>query len=110
MSPLENVKVGQTILIHNGGGWSLREVESKTKLHLTAGNRKFRLRDGRLVGGDTWCRVWIEIPTAKQIESLKAETLRRNAIQYLREYRWDTCMTSTLETIIKIATSAPKVK
>jgi hypothetical protein len=100
---LSGVKAGDSLLIRYGHySESIEAVDRLTATMVVCGNRKFRIRDGRLVGeSDSWSRSYASIPTNEDFDRVKGNRLhdKLRDIAGRRSLRWPI---ETLETVVKL--------
>lgn len=71
---LENVKVGDVVILHAGSyKATANKVRKVTATMIHVGNERYRKKDGVLVGAGPWNLRWITIPKEGEIEELKEQ-------------------------------------
>lgn len=77
MTSLEGVKVGDLLHIHEqyGNAGRIVKVDRITATQVVCGAQRFRLRDGWLVGGDSWSGRFARRATPELIEDVRRQRL-----------------------------------
>lgn len=103
MSSLENVKVGDKLLMTSQWNQSLLTVEKVQKNFVIANSYKFRKSDGSLVSSDSWTFANAKIATKKDLESFRKAVKRSKMIGQCRDIRFEKLSDTQLEQILEIA-------
>lgn len=102
MNSLENVKVGDILIVTLQWSKQLLTVEKVQKNFVIAGYYKFRKSDGYLVSSDSWTFASAKIATKEDLESLRKEVKRSKMIGQCRDIRFEELSDSQLEQILEI--------
>lgn len=99
MNELENVKVGDKLLVRNNVYWEdIEIVERVTKTLVITKRHRFRIKDGFSVSPNQWINVYAKPATPEDIE----RNIRRENIRFCKETDYDKLTDSQLERIINI--------
>lgn len=99
MNELENVKVGDKLLVRNNIYWEdIEIVERVTKTLVITKRHKFRIKDGFSVPKSTWINIYARPATPEDIK----RNIRKKNIQTCRDTNYDKLTDSQLERIINI--------
>lgn len=77
MATLENVKVGDKLLVTSRGNDEIKTVTKVTKTQVTCDTSKFRKTDGRLIGSDIWWSSYAKPATDEDIARVEREITYR---------------------------------
>ena len=105
MNELENVKVGDLMIVSGGSafGECLREVERVTKSQIVVNDkRRYRKKDGRLVGGVGWFCSYIRPATEKDIDFFNKVKQKNKLIAFIKEVAWCNLSLDSLQTICDV--------
>lgn len=102
MKTLENVKVGDSVILHGAQRSEVARVVRTTKTQVQVGGRKFRKSDGRVVGGDGWSSTRIEPYTEEKANEIARTQNRNNMRRYIVNYDWKYLSDEKLEQIYNI--------
>ena len=102
MNSLENVKVGDILIVTHQWSKQLLTVEKVQKNFVIAGYYKFRKSDGYLVSSDSWTFTSAKIATKEDLESFRKEVKRSKMIGQCRDIRFEELSDSQLEQILEI--------
>lgn len=98
MNELENVKVGDKLLVRNRCWEDIEIVEKVTKTLVITKRHRFRIRDGYSIPMGKWINTYAKPATLEDIE----RNIRRKNIQFCKETDYDNLTDSQLERIIDI--------
>lgn len=101
MNELENVKVGDKLLVRNRCWEDIEIVEKLTKTLVITKRHRFRIRDGFSIPTDKWINTYAKPATLEDIE----RNIRRKNIQTCKNIDYDKLTDSQLERIINIITN-----
>ena len=96
---LENVKVGDVVIIHKSHHREVGKVTKVTATMIHAGNCRYRKKDGNIVGFGPWDLHWITIPEEGEVEQLKRQKFIGNVVSRLNKL---TARDVTYEQAVKI--------
>lgn len=104
MNELENLKVGDLVVVRGSliVGEELRKIERVTKSQIVVDKRRYRKKDGRLVGGGDWCYGFIKPALEKDIERLNKVKQKNELLAYIRKVAWSNLSLESLETICDV--------
>lgn len=104
MNEFENMKVGDLMIVKGSYtcGDCLREVERVTKSQIVVDKRRYRKKDGRLVGGGVWCYGYIRPATEKDIERLNKVKQKNELIAFIKKVAWCNLSLDSLQTILDV--------
>lgn len=104
MDELENLKVGDFVVVSGSLiiGDELRRVERLTKTQIVVGNRRYRKKDGRLVGEGNWYYGFIKPATEKDIERINRIKRKDELLTFIRRVAWCNLSLESLETICDV--------
>lgn len=86
METLENIKVGDKVILSSRYNDEVIEVTRLTKTQIICGASKFNRRTGYRVGSDRWSVTKIKIATDEDIRRIEREHSRRKLISYITRY------------------------
>lgn len=95
---MENVKVGDKLLVRNRYWENIEIVEKVTKTLVITKRHRFRIRDGYSIPTDKWINTYAKPATPEDIE----RNIRRGNIQFCKDTDYDKLTDSQLERIINI--------
>lgn len=81
---LENVKVGDVVIIHKSHHREVGKVTKVTATLIHAGNCRYRKKDGNIVGFGPWDLHWITIPEEGEVEQIRQLEFRGRVVEKLR--------------------------
>lgn len=104
MNEFENLKVGDLVVVRGSliVGDELRRVERLTKTQIVVGNRRYRKKDGRLVGEGMWFYGFIKPATEKDIERINEAKQKDELLTFIRKVAWCNLPLESLETICDV--------
>lgn len=102
MKELENVKVGDRLLVRNSYGEGIETVERITKTLVFTRYRAYRIKDGYSKSSDKWNLIHADIATQEDINRIMEANTRRKNIKICRDMDYDKLTDSQLERIINI--------
>lgn len=109
MNSLENVKVGDKLIMTSRWNQSILTVEKVQKNFVIANSYKFRKSDGSLVSSDRWSLTTAKIATEKDLEAFKKVVLRNKMIGQCRDIIFEKLSDFQLEQILEIANNHVKL-
>lgn len=80
---LENVKVGDVVIIHRGHHRVVGKVRKVTATMIHVGNERYRKKDGNIVGFGPWDLHWITIPEEGEVEQIRQIEFRGRVVEKL---------------------------
>lgn len=86
MGTLEDVKVGDKVILSSRYNDEIIEVTRLTKTQIVCGASKFNRTTGRMVGCDGWSSSSIKIATEADIKRVEREKRRRKMIAHITRY------------------------
>lgn len=95
---LENLKIGDKVAVNSRYGYSIAEVINVTKTQIVTKHSKYRMKDGRLVGGTIWDCERIEEVTPEIKARVKYEFLVRE----IQKQRFEQFSLEKLERLYEI--------
>lgn len=96
---LENVKVGDVVIIHKSHHREVGKVTKVTATLIHAGNFRYRKKDGNIVGFGPWDLHWITIPKEGEIEEMKRQEFIMDVVSEMKKR---TARDVTYEQAVKI--------
>jgi len=99
MSELDNVKVGDLVVVNSRNGDAVLAVTAIHKLHILIGNRKFRKSCGSETSCDVWNMTSIHVPKEGEIERIRELRWRKKTIAVLEGTKWKLFSTDFLVSI-----------
>lgn len=86
MNEFENLKVGDLVVVRGSliVGEELRKIERVTNSQIVIGNRRYRKKDGRLVGEWKWHYGFIKPATEKDIERINEAKQKDELLAFIR--------------------------
>lgn len=97
---LENVKVGDVVILHAGPyKTTVNKVRKVTATMIHVGNERYRKKDGNLVNYGPWDLRWITIPKEGEVEDLKRQKFIEDVVSRLNKL---TARDVTYEQAVKI--------
>lgn len=97
---LENVKVGDVVIVHAGlYRMAVNKISKVTATMIHVGNERYRKEDGRLVGAGPWDLRFISLPKEGEIEELKRQKFIKDVVSILSKL---TARNVTYEQAVKI--------
>lgn len=103
MNSLENVKVGDKLLVRSRGRRSLQTVTRITATLVITNSDRFSKQTGKAHGYDSWSHTYAEPATAEDIESITREIRRKSLIFKCQGIDFESLSDSQLEQILEIA-------
>lgn len=89
MESLEDVKVGDNVILFDGWNKSIVTVTKVTKTQIHIGYGKYRKCDGRLVGAGAWDISRITLYTEEKENEINIEKKRRRMLAYFKSYKFN---------------------
>ena len=104
MNELENLKVGDLVVVRGSliVGEELRKIERVTNSQIAIGNRRYRKKDGRLVGEGNWHYGFIKPATEKDIERINERERKDELLAFIRKVAWCNLSLESLQTICDV--------
>ncbi len=102
MNELENVKVGDKLLVRNRYGEDIEIVKRVTKTLVITEHHRYRIKDGRGFPIDSWIFTHAHPASIENIERITKADIRRKNIQTCKNIDYDKLTDSQLERIISI--------
>lgn len=102
MKELENVKIGDKLLVRNRYGECIEIVMKVTKTLVVTKYHKFRIKDGYSIPTDKWINTYGKPATQEDINRIMEANTRRKNIKICRDMDYDKLTDSQLERIINI--------
>ena len=96
---LENVKVGDVVIIHKSHHREVGKVRKVTANMIHIGNERYRKKYGNLVGAGPWDLRWITIPKEGEIEAIKRQKFIMDVVSEMKKL---TARDVTYEQAVKI--------
>jgi hypothetical protein len=81
---LENVKVGDVVIIHKSHHRKVGKVTKVTATLIHTDNCRYRKKDGNIVGFGPWDLQWITIPEEGEVEQIRQIEFRCRVVEKLR--------------------------
>lgn len=103
MESLENVKVGDKLIVHSRHDRRIAEVERVTATLVITKHYRFRKKTGMVQGNDSWNSVWATLATPAEAERVGKAAMRRELIEKCNRIEFCKLSDSQLEEILKIA-------
>lgn len=100
---LENVKVGDKLIVHAQFFQEVEVVERTTATLVITKYHRFNKKSGKSLSSDTWNYVWASVGSDEEIEKIQQEAYRRNLISKCKSIEFNNLSHFQLEAIIKIA-------
>ncbi len=100
---LENVKVGDKLIVHTYFCESIEVVERTTATLIITKFHRFNKKSGQSLGSSKWNCVWASVGSDEEIEKIQQEAYRRNLISKCKSIESNNLSDFQLEAIIKIA-------
>ena len=83
---LENVKVGDVVILHvSPYRATVNKVGKVTATMIYVGNERYRKKDGNLVGAGPWDLRWITIPKEGEIEEMKRQEFIMDVVSEMKK-------------------------
>lgn len=99
---LENVKVGDKIVVHTQYYDDIAVIERTTNTLVITNHYRFIKKSGKAQGCSPWSYVWASVASDKEIEAIEKRARRRNLIIKCQSTKFDSLTDSQLEAILKI--------
>lgn len=97
---LENVKVGDVVIVHVGlYKTKVNKVRKVTETMIHVGQERYRKKDGNIVNYGPWDLRWITIPKEGEVEELKRQLFIMDVVSRLDKL---TARDVTYEQAVKI--------
>ena len=100
---LENVKVGDKLIVHSNSYEFLETVERITATLVITHTHRFRKSNGFLLGCDSWNIMRASVATPEKLEHFHKVTKRKNLIKDCENIKFNGLSTIQLEKILEIA-------
>lgn len=101
MKSLNDVKPGDILIERSTYSTNIVTVKRVTSTLIVVNNRRYRKKDGRVLGGDIWSCGKVEIPKEGQIESIQQAKYISNVTNKL--LKMSKSYNITYEQAVKIA-------
>ena len=104
MNEFENLKVGDLVVVRGNiiAGEELSKIERVTNSQIVISNRRYRKKDGRLVGEGNWHYGSIKPATEKDIERINERERKDELLAFIRKVAWCNLSLESLETICDV--------
>lgn len=102
MNELENLKVGDIVIVSGVFADKLSKVMRVTKAQILVDNRHYRKKDGCLVGGSEWEYGRIKPATDEDINRINERERKEELIAFIRRNAWSNLSLESLETICDV--------
>ena len=104
MNEFENLKVGDLVVVRGNiiAGEELSKIERVTNSQIVISNRRYRKKDGRLVGEGNWHYGFIKPATEKDIERINEAKQKDELLTFIRRVAWCNLSLESLETICDV--------
>lgn len=109
MESLENVKVGDRLIVHERFDTCITEVERVTATLVITKHGRFRKKTGMAQGNCSWSSSWVTIATPAEVERVEVEAKRRELIEKCRRIEFCGLSGAQLEEILEIANREERV-
>lgn len=103
METLENVKVGDKLLVRTRYGEDIETVERITPTLVVTKTRRFRKIDGNESGSSAWFYTFAKPATEEDVERIRENKKRNILAAKCNGIRFETLSVSQLEGILEIA-------
>lgn len=103
MNSLENVKVGDLLIVTHRWNKQLLAVEKVHKNFVIAGGYKFRKATGSQVSSDSWDVSTAKLATQEDIDAFRREVKRHKMVSQCRDILFESLSDTQLEQILEIA-------
>lgn len=98
----KNLKVGDKVFVYYTGHTAIKVVEKITPTGLIKVDGILFNTNGRVRGGDTYCRTYIEIATPEKIEEFKQRIYIKKVMNNLKNLKIEDVTFEQAEEINKI--------
>lgn len=102
MSELENLKVGDLVIVVGSFASKLSKVMRVTKAQILVDNCHFRKKDGRLIGGGDWHYGRIKPATDEDIKRINERERKEELIAFIRRNAWGNLSLESLQVICDV--------
>ena len=102
MKELEDLVVGDDVLITSRYYRRIAKVDKVTKTQIVVDNVRFRRDSGWQCGSDRWNIRRISVPTEKDISDVKEENLRKTLIYSISSFDFKRLSTDELKQVYNI--------
>nr|DAF60426.1 MAG TPA: hypothetical protein [Siphoviridae sp. ctmHK36] len=102
MENLEDIKVGDKVILANARIKRVVTVTKVTKTQIVIGNKRFKKESGFEYGGRPLETKRIYRATPEVLEEIEAETKRNDLINKIARYPWGSLTNEELEKVCKI--------
>ena len=111
---LENIKVGDKVIVSGSGFGSLNKIDTverltKTQIVLKNTHSKYRRSSGRSVGGDVWSMGFISEATREKILKIQEARYRLNLLNKIESIRIGNLSTDSLKSIVVVIEEEKKL-
>lgn len=103
MEALENVKVGDKLIVRTSYNECIETVERITATLVITKYHRFNKKRGEALGGDAWTHIWATPASTKDVERIKKVIKRRNLVTKCENIKFKNLTDAQLEDILKIA-------
>lgn len=103
MGTLENVKVGDKLIVRTAYDEYLETVERITATLVITKFHRFIKKSGKAQGSVTWSSIWATPATEQDTERISNVVKRRNLITKCENIKFKNLNNTQLEEILKIA-------
>ena len=103
METLENVKVGDKLIVRTSYNECIETVERITATLVITKYHRFNKHRGNALGSDAWTHIWAKPASAKDVERITKATKRRNLVTKCENIKFNNLTDAQLENILKIA-------
>lgn len=104
MNEFEELKVGDLMVVSGSFAHNdcLRKIERVTKSQVVVDKRRYWKKNGRLVGGGSWCYGYIRPATKNEIERISKVEQKDKLIAFIRKVAWCNLSLEPLQTICDV--------
>lgn len=108
MTSLENVKVGDKLVVHthHAGYANTKEIATVDRLTATlviAAGSRFNKKSGIKQGSDSWHSTWATPATPEEVERISNAVRRNNLIRACENIKFSGLLDKQMEMILEIA-------
>ena len=102
MNELENLKVGDVVIVSGVFADKLSKVMRVTKAQILVDNRHYWKKDGRIVGRSGFCCGRIKPATDEDIERINKREQKEELIAFIRKVAWCNLSLESLQAICDV--------
>ena len=102
MENFEDIKVGDKVIVTNGGTKRVETVERLTKSFVSVWHRRFRKKDGIEYGGVPFERFHLCKATPEALAEIEEVQKRDNLLNKVARFRWGKLSTEELEKVYEM--------